>query len=320
MLRNRIYYQLKPFIPRALRAAVRRRIALRLEARVQDVWPIMPGSEQTPPGWLGWPVGKKFALVLTHDVEGPIGLRRCRRLAKLESELGFRSCFNFIPAGQYVVPPELREELTSEGFEIGVHDLHHDGRLYRTWRGFVGKAKRINEYLADWNAEGFRSGFMLHKLDWLHQLAIRYDMSTFDTDPFEPQRGGCCSWWPFFNSNLVELPLTMPHDHTLFVILGQRDEALWIEKAEALRERGGMALIVTHPDYLIEGPGRAAYDRLLALYAGDSEAWKPLPAELAAWWRRRAASSIVGAAGGWMVTGPAQGQARIAFARGRRGC
>src|SRR5207302_7961247 len=115
MLRNRIYYQLKPFIPRALRAAVRRRIALRLEARVQDVWPIMPGSEQTPPGWLGWPVGKKFALVLTHDVEGPIGLRRCRRLAKPEYELGFRSCFNFIPAGQYVVPPELREELTSEG-------------------------------------------------------------------------------------------------------------------------------------------------------------------------------------------------------------
>ena len=66
MLRNRIYYQVKPFIPRALRAAVRRRIALRLEARVQDVWPIMPGSEQTPPGWHGWPDGKKFALVLTH--------------------------------------------------------------------------------------------------------------------------------------------------------------------------------------------------------------------------------------------------------------
>jgi len=184
MLRNRIYYQLKPFIPRALRAAVRRRIALRLEARVQDVWPIMPGSEEIPPGWLGWPDGKKFALVLTHDVEGPVGLRRCRRLAQLESELGFRSCFNFIPAGQYAVPPGLREELTSEGFEIGVHDLHHDGRLYRTWRCFVGKAQRINEYLADWNAEGFRSGFMLHKLDWLHQLAIRYDMSTFGTDPF----------------------------------------------------------------------------------------------------------------------------------------
>src|SRR4029453_16003854 len=115
MLRNRIYYQFKPFIPRALRAAVRRRIALRLEARVQDIWPIMPGSEQTPPGWQGWPNGKKFALVLTHDVEGPVGLRPFCPFAKLESELGFRSCFNFIPAGQYTVPLELRQELISQG-------------------------------------------------------------------------------------------------------------------------------------------------------------------------------------------------------------
>ena len=60
-----------------------------------------------------------------HDVEGSVGLRRCLRLASLESELGFRSCFNFVPAGEYVVPTELREELTSQGFEIGVHDLHH---------------------------------------------------------------------------------------------------------------------------------------------------------------------------------------------------
>ena len=263
MLRNRIYYQVKPFIPRALRAAVRRRIALRLEARVQDVWPIMPGSEQTPPGWQGWPDGKKFALVLTHDVEGPVGLRRCRRLASLESELGFRSCFNFIPAGEYVVPPELREELTSQGFEIGVHDLHHDGRLYRTWRGFVQKAKRINEYLAEWNAEGFRSGFMLHKLDWLHQLAIRYDMSTFDTDPFEPQPEGRHTIFPFFISSpyanqqingngegYLELPYTLPQDSTLFLLLRHETSEVWIRKLDWIAKHGGMALLDTHPDYM----------------------------------------------------------------------
>ena len=198
MLRNRIYYQLKPFIPRALRAAVRRRIALRLEARVQDVWPIMPGSEQTPPGWQGWPDGKKFALVLTHDVEGPVGLRRCRRLASLNLNSGFDRALTSFPRDNTRFRRSYARNLLHEGFEIGVHDLHHDGRLYRTWRGFVGKAQRINEYLADWNAEGFRSGFMLHKLDWLHQLAIRYDMSTFDTDPFEPQPEGRHTIFPFF--------------------------------------------------------------------------------------------------------------------------
>jgi glycosyltransferase involved in cell wall biosynthesis len=304
MLRNRIYYQVKPFIPRALRAAVRRRIALRLEARVQDIWPIMPGSEQTPPGWQGWPDGKKFALVLTHDVEGPVGLRRCRRLAQLESELGFRSCFNFIPAGQYAVPSELREELTSQGFEIGVHDLHHDGRLYRTWRGFVGKAKRINEYLADWNAEGFRSGFMLHKLDWLHQLAIRYDMSTFDTDPFEPQPEGRHTIFPFFiarpqanhqtNGNgqgYLELPYTLPQDSTLFLLLRHESSEVWIRKLDWIAKHGGMALLDTHPDYMaFEDPADVSveypverYHEFLQ-YAHDKyakECWHALPREVA---------------------------------------
>ena len=40
-----------------------------------------------------------FALVLTHDVEGPIGLERVRPLMELEMRLGFRSCFNLIPEG-----------------------------------------------------------------------------------------------------------------------------------------------------------------------------------------------------------------------------
>src|SRR5437868_3176726 len=136
MLRNRIYYQLKPFLPRVLRAAVRRKIALRLEARVQDVWPIMPGSEQTPPGWQGWPDGKKFALVLTHDVESASGLQNCQELMRLEMKYGFRSSFNFVPEGTYRVPASLREELTRNGFEVGVHDFKHDGRLFASRREF----------------------------------------------------------------------------------------------------------------------------------------------------------------------------------------
>src|SRR5438477_735786 len=263
----------------------------------------MPGSEQTPPVWQGWPDGKKFALVLTHDVESPVGLRRCRRFARLESELGFRSCFNFIPAGQYAVPPELREELTSDGFEVGVHDLHHDGRLYRFLRGFVGKAKRINEYLADWNAEGFRSGFMLHKLDWLHQLAIRYDMSTFDTDPFEPQPEGRHTIFPFFiarpqanyqgngiGDGYLELPYTLPQDSTLFLLLRHETSEVWIRKLDWIAKHGGMALLDTHPDYMaFQGVADASVEypveryRELLHYVRDNYAesrWHALPREV----------------------------------------
>jgi hypothetical protein len=158
----------------------------------------MPGSERPPEGWPGWPEGKKFAVVLTHDVEGQSGLDKCRRLMELEMELGFRSSFNFIPEGSYRVLPALREELTRNGFEVGVHDLKHDGRLFRSATEFRTRAVRINEYLRDWNAVGFRSGFMLHNLDWLHDLDIEYDMSTFDTDPFEPQPEGRNTIFPFW--------------------------------------------------------------------------------------------------------------------------
>src|SRR5437868_13531705 len=109
----------------------------------------MPGSEQTPPGWLGWPDDKKFALVLTHDVEGPVGLRRCRRLAKLESELGFRSCFNFIPAGEYAVPPELREELTSDGSKLAGMIFITTAAFNATGPGLSEKPGRLMNFLAN---------------------------------------------------------------------------------------------------------------------------------------------------------------------------
>jgi hypothetical protein len=99
VLRNRIYYRLKPLIPRPIRTSVRRRIAARTRERATDVWPIMPGSEQLPEDWPGWPDRKKFALVLTHDVESAVGLRKCRELMQLDLEFGFRSSFNFVPEG-----------------------------------------------------------------------------------------------------------------------------------------------------------------------------------------------------------------------------
>ncbi|MEO7676587.1 MAG: hypothetical protein ABIV39_07500, partial [Verrucomicrobiota bacterium] len=187
MIRNHLYYRVKPLIPSSIRMSIRRWFALRQRERVLGTWPILPRSEQPPQDWLGWPDGKQFAFVLTHDVEGAAGLEKCRQLMKVEMGLGFRSTFNFIPEGPYSVPVDLREELAHNGFEVGVHDLHHDGKLYSSRQDFTQKALRINNYLQEWGAVGFRSGFMLRKLDWLHDLDLAYDSSTFDTDPFEPQ-------------------------------------------------------------------------------------------------------------------------------------
>lgn len=285
MLRNKIYFRLKPFIPRSVRLAVRRWLSMRKRERIRNIWPIMAGSERLPLGWPGWPEGKKFALVLTHDVEGAEGLGNCRPLMQLELELGFRSSFNFIPEGSYSVPHRLREELACNGFEVGIHDLKHDGRLYQSRAEFSRGAARINQYVKDWGAAGFRSGFMLHNLDWLHDLNIQYDSSTFDTDPFEPQPEGRHTIFPFWvpepnnqkseirnqrsdpssdastnhdspvtnhtsPKGYVELPYTLPQDSTLFLLLREETPDIWLRKLDWIAEHGGMALLDVHPDYL----------------------------------------------------------------------
>src|SRR5579859_4672100 len=97
MFRNKVYYEIKPILPAWMRRATRRWVTQRKRARVKEIWPILPGSQTQPAGWPGWPKHKQFAFVLTHDVEGPSGLAKCRQLMQCEMKLGFRSCFNFIP-------------------------------------------------------------------------------------------------------------------------------------------------------------------------------------------------------------------------------
>jgi hypothetical protein len=284
---------------------------MRLRRRIGDVWPIMPGSERPPENWPGWPAGKKFAFVLTHDVESKAGLGKCRSLMQLELDLGFRSSFNFVPEGSYRVSAGLREELTAHGFEVGIHDLKHDGHLFGSHRGFKRRAVRINNYAHKWGASGFRSGFMLRNVDWLHDLDVKYDASTFDTDPFEPQPDGCHTVFPFWvprpNCNFiseqkstinsyrrgyVELPYTLPQDSTLFLLLCENTIDIWRRKLDWIAEHGGMALINTHPDYMaVDGSNPKHREYPIEFYRElldytrtrhSGEYWPALPREVAA--------------------------------------
>ena len=123
-------------------------------------------------------------------------------------------------------------------------------------------------------------------------LGFDYNSSYPDSDPFEPRGGGSCTWLPFFIGNMIEFPMTMPQDHTLFVILRQPDGQAWIDKAEFLRSRGGMVLMDTHPDYLVDERILGAYRGLLERYADDETVWSALPADVSGWWRRRAGSRL----------------------------
>lgn len=297
------YYRLKPFIPARIRWAVRRRHARRRIETYGNVWPINQRAGTKPAAWTGWPEGKKFAFVITHDVESAVGVQRVRPLAKLVQSHGLRSSFNFVPEGAYPDPVDARHWLQNIGFEVGVHDLKHDGRLYDSRAAFSRSAGRINDYLSRWNAVGFRSGFMLRRLDWLHDLNVSYDASTFDTDPFEPQPDGSHTIFPFMvdrqgeapGSGYVELPYTLPQDSTLFLLLGEKSIDVWKQKLDWIVQNGGLALVNIHPDYIdFNGRQQAGetyssefinelFDYIHSRYGGQF--WNPLACDLARWFK-----------------------------------
>jgi glycosyltransferase involved in cell wall biosynthesis len=303
-LLSSIYYYIKPFLPWNVRMVMRRMRAKRRRAAYSDVWPIDEKAGATPPGWPGWPGGKRFAVVLTHDVEGTRGLNRVESLMKLESDSGFRSSFNFVPEGEYRLSSELRQMVDSGGFEVGVHGLEHDGKLYKSKSSFAGKATRIREYLREWKAAGFRSPLMQHKLEWLHLLGVDYDESTFDTDPFEPQPDAAGTIFPFWvpgpnGSGYVELPYSLPQDFTLYAVLREPNIDIWKRKLDWIASHGGMALLNTHPDYMwFDGNPKGRDEFPVSFYTEflryvrekyEGQYWAALPREVSNFYRKEIA-------------------------------
>ncbi|MBN1846624.1 MAG: hypothetical protein JW810_13130, partial [Sedimentisphaerales bacterium] len=252
---TKLYYHLKPFVPPRFLLSLRQWNCRRKWSRYRHVWPILANAGAPPAGWPGWPDNKRFALILTHDVDSITGQENCPALMELEERCGFRSGFYFVPE-KYPLDHDLLRQVPARGFELGLHGLRHDGFLYASREIFNRRARRINRYLHRWRAVGFRSPSMHHVLDWLGQLDIEYDCSTADIDPFEPQPLMLGTIWPCTipcprgTGSFVELPYTLPQDFTLFGMLGESSIAVWKAKLDWIAERGGMALLLTHPDYM----------------------------------------------------------------------
>ena len=303
-----VYYRfLKPIIPRKLQISLRRLIAKRKKTRVGGIWPIDERAGKKPEKWKGWHDSKKFAFVLTHDVERAGGLEKCLSLMEIEKEYGFRSSFNFVPE-DYTVTPELREKLKDEGFEVGVHGLNHKGNIFGDRVLFDRQAAQINKYLKEWGAVGFRAPSMFHNLEWIKNLDIEYDSSTFDTDPFEPQPDGVGTIFPFsVNGNhirpgYVELPYTLPQDFLLFIILRQKNIDIWKRKLDWIAKQGGMALFSVHPDYIYFKGARSSFEEypmdyykeilgyVKSIYEGQY--WHALPSDIAKFYREFVSQNV----------------------------
>ncbi len=324
--KRRAYYALKPLIPRAVQLTLRQRYVASQRALPFPAWPIETRIHDLVVGSLRnafqlsdsaplfgialWPAGTRFAFCITHDVEWDAGLRRAPELLEVEQRVGVVSSWNLVPE-RYPIDWGIVSALREAGSEIGIHGLKHDGRLFQSKTIFRSRLRKIEKYADEWGAVGFRSPSCLRNAEWMKEMRFEYDSSFPDTDPYEPQPGGCCSPWPYFIGNMVELPLTMPQDHTLYEILRHQDIGLWDTKADWLESVGGVVVINVHPDYISTDKRLQQYEGFLQRMKQRAGMWHALPKEIARWWRDRDASALVVRDGNLAVDGPAAGRATV---------
>ena len=299
---RRCYYALKPLLPRTFTCCLRRLQSPSTRARSLLGWPVedryvrfqwevmrqylIATGQQSLTFVHFWPHEQRFAFVITHDVETKEGQAYVRAVADLDESLGFRSSFNFV-LERYPVDDGLITDLRRRGFEIGVHGLKHDGKLFNSHSEFARRAKLVNYYIKEFGAAGFRAPFTMRNPEWMQALEIQYDLSFFDTDPYEPIPGGTMSIWPFTVGRFVELPYTLAQDHTLTVVLGETTPRLWFEKLDFIERYHGMALVNAHPDYLSERVAWKVYADFLQAIRRRGGFWHALPIDIACWWRAR---------------------------------
>jgi hypothetical protein len=327
------YYTLRPLLPPAMRIFIKK-IQLRGWQEIPfPEWPVdrsveniceqlllislqAQKVERIPFVWF-WPRGARGCVMMTHDVETRSGRDACSELMDIDDSFGIKASFEIIPEERYKVSPDFLDTIRRRGFEVAVHDLKHDGRLFDSHSGFLSRAGKINQYAKDYGANTFRSAVLYRQPEWLGAFHFSTDMSIPNVAHLDPQRGGCCTVMPYFIGNMLELPMTTTQDYMLFYLLGERSIDLWKKQIGMILEKSGLVSFIAHPDHVMGRGRRSLYEELLTYLQGlraRNHIWFALPHEIDRWWRRRSKMSIVGDGDSWQIRGEGSDQAVLAYA------
>ncbi|MGD1078807.1 MAG: hypothetical protein ABR881_10850 [Candidatus Sulfotelmatobacter sp.] len=255
---------------------------------------------------------------MTHDVEGEVGRNLCPQLMDLDDSYGIKASFQLVPQGSYSVSSDLLATIRSRGFEIGIQDLNHDGRLYDDPAEFLRRANLINQYSREYGARGFRSGVLYRQPEWYDAFEFSFDMSIPNTAHLDPQRGGCCTVMPYFIGNILELPVTTTQDYMLFHLLGERSIELWKTQIKLILDKHGLVSFIVHPDYVMHDGVKGIYTDMLS-YLRELRAarnvWVTRPSDVDHWWRQRSNMQLVQNGNEWLIQGEGAERAVVAYAR-----
>lgn len=327
------YYAIRPNLPIFVRRLIQQ-IALKgWDRKSFPEWPVdhsvdqffrrllalsmhAKGVDRIPFIWF-WPEGYSGCAIMTHDVETSSGLNFIVSMMDIEDLHDVKSSFQIIPEERYQAPQSLLNQIRARGCEVNVHDLNHDGHLFRERSEFVRRVKKINNYRREFGALGFRSAVLYRNLDWYDDLEFAYDMSVPNVGHLDSQPGGCCTVMPYFIGGILELPLTTIQDYSLFHILGDYSIELWKKQIALILAENGLLSFNIHPDYVIPRKAQGVYIRLLEYLSelrSKTSLWMALPMQVDRWWRERAEMKLVTQGDRWVIEGPGRERARIAYA------
>lgn len=279
------------------------------------------GAERIPFIWF-WPEGTSSCAIMTHDVETRVGRDFCTTLMDVDDSFGVKASFQIIPEERYSVAPSFLQSIRQRGFEAVVHDLNHDGHLYRDRQQFLERAAKINSYGREYKADGFRAGVLYRKQLWYDALKFSYDMSVPNVAHLDPQHGGCCTVMPYFLGDILELPVTTIQDYTLFNILNDYSIDIWKRQIDIIMAKHGFMSFIVHPDYIMKPRELEVYQALLSYLARlrqEKGVWITTPGEVNRWWRQRAKMRLVEDKERWQIEGAGKERARIAYASAKEG-
>jgi glycosyltransferase involved in cell wall biosynthesis len=333
-----LYYLFRPLLPVGIRRHLQSLYLRGWEKLPFPRWPVdcsvdnlleellrlivvASGTDRVPFIWF-WPDGQQSCAIMTHDVESRLGCRFCPDLMDVDDAFGIKASFQIIPEDRYLVRPEFLSSIRDRGFEIAIHDLNHDGHLYRDRNQFLERAAKINSYGIEFGAAGFRSAVLYRKQVWYDALKFAFDMSVPNVAHLDPQRGGCCTVMPYFLDEILEIPVTTVQDYTLFNVLHDYSVNLWKEQMEIIMRKNGCMSFIVHPDYVTTPQELGIYKQLLGYLSEVREnerVWVTTPSQVNQWWRQRAAMTLVEDSDGWHIEGEGSERARIAFARQENG-
>jgi len=337
-LLRRLYYSFRPVMNLHMRKQIQRFHSRNWKKQPFPRWPVdttvdevcetlllmsmeAKGVKSVPFVWF-WPDGVSSCLAMTHDVETPSGRDYCEELMNVDDSFGIKAAFGIVPEGRYEVTRDFLSSFRERGFEVLIHDLNHDGRLFDNEEEFQRRVRIINRYGREFGAEGFRAGALYRNPEWYGGLEFAFDMSIPNVAHLDPQHGGCCTVMPYFIEGVLEIPVTTIQDYMLFHILNTHSTVLWKEQIELIVGKNGLVSFIVHPDYLQRSRALYVYKELLGYLRelmDRKSIWCALPAEINSWWRARSKMSVVKDGNSWRIVGDTTQRARLAYAKNVEG-